>query len=117
MEFCRIPTDRQRWTVVGKSGWFAYGCLNALDCGKPFRNRVEVGEPGLPFSFVIALHPSLARREHADRFFAADLVVAAGTVVWRTGLPSRHEKVFPAQQQPGEFRSADALPAAIRHDG
>ena len=43
----------------------------------PLGDGVEPGEPGLPFAFMVALDPRLDGRQHADGFFAADLVIAA----------------------------------------
>ena len=73
-------------------------------------------EPRLPVGVVIALHPRLDGRQHAERFLAADLVVAARTVVRRAGLPRRHQEVLAAEEQAGALRPADRFAAAVGDD-
>ena len=90
--------------------------LTLVDGGHAPRDVVEPGEPRLPFGFVIALHPRLDRRQHPERFFAADLVVAARTVVRRARLPRRHQNVLAAEQQAGALRPADRFAAAVGDD-
>ena len=90
--------------------------LDAVDRRHALGDRVQPGEPRLPLGRVIALHPRLDRRQHAQRFLAPDLVVAARTVMRRAGLPRRLQDVLAAEQQPGALRSADRLAAAVGDD-
>ena len=112
-----VPRDRQRRALVRQIGGLAHGRLHAVDGRDPLRDRVEPGEPGLPFGGVIALHPRLDRRQHAERLLAAHLVVAPRAVMRRAGLPRRQQDVLAAEQQPGALRTADRLAAAVGDDG
>src|SRR5262249_31491563 len=113
----RIPTDDQFRALIGKPCWLAHAGLDGLDRRNPFGDTVEPGEPRLPFAGVIPLDPCLHGGQHPQSFLAPALVVPPRTMVWRAGLPRRHEDIFFAKQKPGALRAADGLSPAVRDHG
>ena len=81
VQLSRVPCDDELGTPVGETGWLTDGSLDAINRGNALRDIVEPGEPRSPFALMIARDPRLDRRQHAQRFFAADLVVTARAVV------------------------------------
>ncbi len=70
-------------------------------------------DPVPPLGGVIALHPVLDRREHADHLFAPDLHGARVAVVRRAVDPGGLHQILAAEQQPGALRTANELAAAV----
>jgi hypothetical protein len=116
MQCRRIPGNHQRRALVGEIGWLPQRRLDAVDRRDTLRNGVEPGEPRLPLGGMIALHPRFDRRQHAQRFLAANFIVPARAMVRRAGLPRGLEDVFAAEQKTRALRSADGLAAAVGDD-
>ena len=111
-----VPTDGQDRGAVGQAGGIVDLGRYAVDVSHPLGDVVEVRQPSLPFSGVVAAHPRFYRRQHPHDLFLADFIVAARPVVRRTELPSRLEQGFVAQYQAGALGSAQGFAAAVGHD-
>src|SRR5258706_6757271 len=102
--------------VVQPGGLFDGGC-NTLDFCNAFCDRIQPGEPPLPFSGMVACNPCLNSRQHTHHLLATDLVVATRSVMWRTRLPCRHKYFFLPKDKACALWSADGFTSAIHHHG
>ena len=84
-----IPANGEDRGAVGQAGGVCDLGRYAVNAAHPLGDIVEIGQPSLPFSVVVAAHPGFHRRQHPHDLFLADFIVAARPVVRRTELPSR----------------------------
>ena len=99
--------------MIAEAARFADGSGDAIDLGDAVGDVVHPAGPHLALGFVIALHPHLDRREHADNFFLPHLHGAAVAVMGRAHHPCRLDQVFAAKNHAGALRAAQRLTAAV----